>query len=193
MIAGKLLIVGVASGKLLAIDKDNGVLEWSTDVSAPKGKSETQRMNDISAEPVVDGGKIYAISYQGKLSAIDLATVNIVFDKDLSSFSGLTISNGKIYVATTDGDVYALDKATGHTIWHQTDLQGRWLTKPVVYKNYILIGDDEGFLHLVSRENGELINRYKLDSSGIVAAPLVNDDQVFVLEQSGKFASLCIN
>ena len=188
-----LLIVGTASGKLLGIDKNTGGLEWSEDVSNPKGKSETQRMNDVSADPVVDNGKIYAVSYQGKLAAIDLATRTRIFDKDLSSFSGLSISKGKIYVSTADGAIYALDQATGNTIWQQSALQGRWLTKPVVFKDYILVGDDDGWLHWISRENGNLVNRYQVDGSGIVAPPIAHDDMIFVLGQGGKFISLKIN
>ena len=69
-------------------------------------------------------------------------------------------------------------------------LEGRKLTKPVIYKDKIIIGDDDGNLHFISQKSGELIDIYKFGDNGITASPIVEKGLIYILGRKGKVVAL---
>jgi outer membrane protein assembly factor BamB len=160
---------GFAGGKLVAIRADNGKLIWEATVAQPRGVTEIERIADITSLPVVDGPLVYAVAYQGKIAAIDRASGRVVWNRDISSYSGLSAEDAKIFVSHTLGAVYSLDYTSGKTFWRQGDLSNRRLTAPLPMGNVIAVGDLEGYLHFLSREEGKFTARIKLDSNAVMS------------------------
>ena len=48
-------------------------------------------MVDIDASPVVKDGIVYAVSFQGKVAAVELETGKIIWARDMSSSAGLGV------------------------------------------------------------------------------------------------------
>lgn len=194
VVHGNYVIAGFANGKLFAINKENGTVLWAHNISNPKGRSELQRMTDISADPVILNNTVYAVSYQGNLTAIKLDTGELLWEKELSSYSGVVVDNYAVYISTVDGRVLALDNKTGTTFWVQDDLEGRNLSKPVIFNNYLVIGDQDGNLHFLDKLYGYIKGRVFLDTSGISISPLVvNENQLYVLTNNGYLEILEIS
>ncbi len=82
---------GFAGGKLIALRVDDGKVIWETSVAQPKGSTEIERIADITSLPVVDGPLVYAVAYQGKIAAIDRASGKVVWNRDISSYSGINV------------------------------------------------------------------------------------------------------
>ena len=160
---------GFAGGKMVAIRADNGKLIWEATVAQPKGVTEIERIADITSLPVVDGSVVYAVAYQGKIAAVDRATGRVVWNRDISSYSGLSVEDAKIFVSHTLGAVYSLDYETGKTYWRQGALANRRLTAPLPMGNVIAVGDLEGYLHFLTREEGKFAARIKLDSNPVMS------------------------
>lgn len=112
---------------------------------------------------------IYAASYQGALAALDISNGHVNWNRDLSSYAGLAADNKLIYVSATNGDVVAVDIKTGATFWLQSALQGRILSKPAIMDKYIVLGDDDGYIHWLDKNSGNLLGRYQLDKNGVEA------------------------
>ena len=160
---------GFAGGKMVAIRADNGKLIWEATVAQPKGVTEIERITDITSLPVVDGPLIYAVAYQGKIAAVDRASGRLVWNRDISSYSGLSAEDAKIFVSHTLGAVYSLDYTSGKTFWRQGALANRRLTAPLPMGNVIAVGDLEGYLHFLTREEGKFAARIKLDSNPVMS------------------------
>jgi outer membrane protein assembly factor BamB len=160
---------GFAGGKLVAIRADNGKLIWEATVAQPKGVTEIERIADITSLPVVDGPLVYAVAYQGKIAAVDRASGRVVWNRDISSYSGLNAEDAKIFVSHTLGAVYSLEYTTGKTFWRQGALANRRLTAPLPMGNVIAVGDLEGYLHFLTREEGKFAARIKLDSNPVMS------------------------
>ena len=69
------------------------------------------------------------------------------------------------------GAVHALDRANGATVWKQDKLFMRQVSRPVALANHVAVGDYQGVVHLLRRDNGSFAARYNTDSSGIAAEP----------------------
>ena len=160
---------GFAGGKMVAIRADNGKLIWEATVAQPKGVTEIERIADITSLPVIDGGLVYAVAYQGKIAAVDRRSGKVVWNRDISSYSGMSAEDAKIFVSHTLGAVYSLDYETGKTFWRQGALANRRLTAPLPMGSVVAVGDLEGYLHFLTREDGKFAARIKLDSNPVMS------------------------
>ena len=160
---------GFAGGKMVAIRADNGKLLWEATVAQPKGVTEIERITDITSLPVVDGSLVYAVAYQGKIAAVDRTNGKVVWNRDISSYSGLNVEDAKIFVSHTLGAVYSLDYETGKTFWRQGALANRRLTAPLPMGSVIAVGDLEGYVHFLTRDEGHFAARIKLDDNAVMS------------------------
>lgn len=184
------VIVGFSNGKLVSLHRLDGLPEWERELAIAKGRSDIQRMVDISADPVVKGNRLYAVSYQGQIAAMEIETGSTVWERALSSHSGIAVSDNAVFVSDPSGNVWALNRKTGDVIWKQTELMGRQLSAPAVIQGLVVVGDNDGYLHWMSQTNGAFVGQNLVDSKGIKAPPIIKDNLVYVLGRSGKVAAL---
>lgn len=161
--------VGFSGGKLIALRLDDGKIIWEASVAQPRGVTEIERIADITSVPVVDGPLVYAVAYQGKIAAVDRASGRVVWARDISSYTGMNAEESRIYVTHANGSVYALDYASGKTFWKQDDLMYRNATAPLPMGGVIAVGDLEGYVHFLDREDGSFYSRVRTQDSPILA------------------------
>ena len=154
---------------MIAIRADNGKLLWEATVAQPKGVTEIERIADITSLPFVDGPLVYAVAYQGRIAAIDRTNGKVVWNRDISSYSGLSAEDAKIFISHVLGSVYSLDYETGKTFWRQAGLLNRRLTAPLPMGSVIAVGDLEGYVHFLTRDEGNFAARIKLDSNAVMS------------------------
>lgn len=184
------IIAGFSNGKLIALHRNDGRVIWSRDISVASGKTDVQRMIDITSDPVVQNEIVYIGSYQGNFTAINLSSGNTIWERNISTMTGSTLDSKTVYIATTDGDLVALSKTTGDTLWLNKELHGRVLTTPVTSKEYIIVADEDGLVHVLDKKSGIRVAKYFLDNKGIKAKPLVYNNMVYILGRSGKLVAL---
>lgn len=168
VIDGGAAYAGFAGGKLVALRVEDGKVIWEVSVAQPKGTTEIERIADITSLPVVDGSLVYAVAYQGKIAAIERSTGRILWARDISSYTGLGAEDDKIYVSHSLSAIYSLDYSTGKTFWRQGDLKQRRITAPLPMGGLIAVGDVEGYVHFLSREDGSFSARLKTEDSPIM-------------------------
>ena len=164
---GRDVVAGYPNGKLIALDIDDGKLTWEVSVSLPRGATELERIADVAGLPVVDGNNICAGAFQGKVACVEIASRNIAWSRDLSTSRSIAVDKKNVYVVDDSSAVHALDKSAGASVWKQDKLLYRKLTSPVLQDNHLIVGDYEGYLHVISPDNGELIGRFATDGTAI--------------------------
>lgn len=184
---------GFAGGKLVSIRADNGKMMWEASVAQPKGVTEIERIADITSLPVVDGPLVYAVAYQGRIAAVDRTNGRVIWNRDISSLSGLTAEDGRIFVSHAAGSAYALDYSTGKTFWRQGTLKNRQLTAPLAMGSLVAIGDVEGNVHFLSREDGAFSARVKTGAEQIMPQMvLINSSTLLAQSRNGGVYALQI-
>ncbi|HEY0562683.1 MAG TPA: outer membrane protein assembly factor BamB [Methylophilus sp.] len=185
VVDGGAVYAGYAGGKLAAVRADNGKLIWEATVAQPKGVTEIERIADITSLPFVEGPLLYAVAFQGRVAAIDRKTGQVLWNRDISSYSGLTAEDGKIFVSHTLGSVYSLDYENGRTFWRQGDLANRRLTKPLSMGSIVAVGDLEGYIHFLSRDDGKFVGRIQLNEEPVMAIVAGNSTTQLIAETRG--------
>ena len=85
------VVAGYPGGKLIALDMDDGKLTWEVTVSLPRGSTELERVADVAGLPVIDGGRICAGAFQGKVACFDIQSGNTVWTREISTATGLAV------------------------------------------------------------------------------------------------------
>jgi outer membrane protein assembly factor BamB len=184
-----LVVVGYANGKLAALSAEKGFDVWETSITIPKGSSEIDRMVDIDGDPIIVGAAVYVTTYQGRIAVVDIQNGDPGWTRDMSSNVGLGVDFSQVYVTDDQSHVWALSRGSGATEWKVEDMSNRQLTAPEPFEDYILVGDVEGYVHLLSRYDGRVAARVKVDSRGVNSKPLVKDGVFYVYGNSGKLAA----
>lgn len=186
VVDGGAVYAGFAGGKLVSIRADNGKIMWEASVAQPKGVTEIERIADITSLPVVDGPLVYAVAYQGRIAAVDRSTGRVIWNRDISSLSGLSAEDARIFVSHAMGSVYGLDYTTGKTFWRQGALKNRQLTAPLAMGAWVAVGDVEGYLHFLSRDDGAFGARIKAGTSQILPQMvLINSNTLLAQSRDG--------
>lgn len=164
------VFVGFPGGKIVALNSKDGAIGWEGVVAQPKGQSEVERIADITSEPVYADGQVCAVAYQGRLSCFEIQNGRSTWSRDISSLTGLISDNRALYVSDENGTIWALDKNNGSTLWKQNRLRFRDLTMPLSQGQYVVVGDKQGYLHWLNKEDGSLVGRTGTDGSPVLNA-----------------------
>lgn len=158
-----LAYAGFPGGKMAAIQLSNGLQAWEVSVSTPRGATELERVNDVVGVPAVDDQRVCAVTYQGRVACYERTKGNLIWARETSSDSGLSMDELYVYVADDKDAVTAYDKNTGRAAWRQDKLANRQLTAPLSLGKYVVVADVEGYVHLISSEDGSFAARAQGD------------------------------
>ena len=184
------IFVGFGNGNLVKIESRSGVVQWEVPVTVSQGVSEIERMIDIDADPVIaQNGLAYAVTYQGDLSAIDIEQGRTLWRNPTSSTKNIIHTKNTTFIIDSSDTVKSYDGVKGDILWVLEDLKLRQLTSPKKYKNYLISGDYEGYLHLIDLNTGLIEGRTR-PSRQAVKEVFVHKDIFFSLDDSGRISAL---
>lgn len=171
VLSGDVLYAGFPGGKLVALNPANGAQLWEATVALPRGATELERVADVMGDPVVDDRQVCAVAYQGRVACFDRGTGAPLWARETSSNSGLAMDGQNVYVTDDKDAVTAYDKASGRAGWRQDKLARRQVTAPLALGSWVVVADDQGYVHVLSADDGRFVARAKVDS-GVRVAPL---------------------
>lgn len=184
------VFAGFPGGRLVAIALANGNVGWEAVVALPRGTTELERVTDVTSYPVVEGTQVCAVAYQGRVACFDLIRGETVWARDVSSIAGMGIDARGAYVTDDRSAVIALDRRAGSSLWKQDKLDGRWASAPLPVGRFVVVGDFQGYVHVLSREDGSFVARIATDGSAIQVPPVALDLSTFLVQtrNGGVFA-----
>lgn len=177
---------GFASGRVLAFDANDGSVLWEARVAIPQGRSEIERIVDVDGTMALAGAELYVASYQGRVAALDIRTGRKIWQRNVSSFYGVSQGFGNVYITEESGTVTAFLRNGQGIRWQQEALAWRGLSRPVPVSSYLAVEDFEGYLHLLSQVDGEFMARIRPDKSGARADMLADGTVLYLYSNSGK-------
>jgi outer membrane protein assembly factor BamB len=191
--AGNVVVSGFDNGRLGAYDSSTGEAIWEVAVATPSGQTELDRLVDISAAGLqVVGQDVYAVGYHGSAVGVDLETGLLIWQYEVSSYAGLSADWNDVYVTDDVGTVIALTRNRGTPAWRQEALRLRDVTAATRYKDALVVGDFEGYLHWLDPADGHFVARAKAASTRISGAPLVVGQYVVVQADDSTVAAFTV-
>ena len=179
-----IVYAGFPGGRLVAIALANGTVRWDSVVALPKGTTELERVADVTSAPVVDDVQVCAVAFQGRVACFDAVRGETLWARDMSSIAGMAISARGAYVTDDRSAVLALDRNSGASLWKQDKLDGRWASAPLAMGRHVIVGDYQGYVHVMSRDDGAFVARVATDGSAIQSPPVALDLSTFLVQTS---------
>lgn len=189
LIHNGIAIAGFADGKVIAVSLESGDVVWEARVAIAQGRSEIERIVDIDGSMALNGLELYVASYQGRLAAIETRAGRKLWQRNVSSVSGVSVGFGNVYVADEDGTVSAFLRNGQGVRWQNIDLGYRELSRPTPVSSYVAVVDFEGYLHLLSQVDGTIVGRARPDGDGARADMIARGNTLYVYGNSGDLVA----
>ena len=215
-----LVVFGNNSGRVYALDADDGALRWAR-----------RQKGEIAASPAITGDSVYMASMDGSLVRYGLAgTRTWTFSTSGSPIeSSPLVVGGLIYVGAHDGRLFAIDAETGRARWtfqapaaikgsaalagrlvvvgdyagevHALDARSgaeRWTYSggvrfyggPAVSGTTIVIGDVGGAVIALDARDGSERWRHSTGGAFVYSSPAIAGGTVFIGSYDGRFRAL---
>jgi outer membrane assembly lipoprotein YfgL len=185
---GDTLVVGLG-GRLAGLNPSSGSIRWEAPIASPRGVNDVERLVDLVGHVRRDGDVVCARAFQASVGCVNTTRGNLIWTQPANGSQGIDGDDKRLFGTESDGIVRAWNRADGERSWTTDVLRYRNLTAPLVVGRSVAIGDFAGVIHLLSREDGSVLNRLSTDGSPIAAAPvLVGNSLVAVTRNGGIFA-----
>lgn len=184
MAVGDTLVAGL-SGRLVGFNPDNGVVRWEAPLASPRGTNDVERLVEIVGRTSRVGDSLCARAFQASVGCIDASRGTVSWTQPASGGVGIHGDDTMLFGTESNGTVIAWRRTDGARAWTSDRLQFRKLTAPLVLGRSVVVGDDTGLVHLLSREDAAPLNRLTTDGSAIAAAPAVAGDTLVVVTRKG--------
>ncbi|MHA7601585.1 outer membrane protein assembly factor BamB [Alicycliphilus sp. T452] len=184
MAVGDTLVAGL-SGRLVGFNPDNGVVRWEAPLASPRGTNDVERLVEIVGRTSRVGDGVCARAFQATVGCIDAGRGTVLWTQPASGSEGIDGDGSMLFGTESNGTVAAWRRADGVRAWTSERLQFRKLTAPLLLGRSVVIGDDTGLVHLLSREDAAPLNRLTTDGSAIAASPVAAGDTLVVVTRKG--------
>lgn len=181
---GDTLIAG-QQGRLAGIDPNTGALRWDSVIASPRGTNEIERLVELVAGVSRQGNQLCVRAFQAAVGCVDTARGVTTWTRAAAGAQGVTGDDSLLFGTEATGRVQAWQRASGEPAWSSDRFLHRGLTAPVVVGRSVVFGDAQGFVHLLSRQDGSVLNRLNTDGSGLAAAPVLAGDTLVAVTLRG--------
>ncbi|MAN80416.1 MAG: pyrrolo-quinoline quinone [Rhodospirillaceae bacterium] len=188
------VIVPYSSGELVALRAENGRLLWSDSLASLKRSDIVSALSHIRGRPIIDRGRVIAISHSGIMAAYDLRTGRRIWERDIGGIESPWIAGDYIFVLTNDSEVAAVSRDTGGVYWvrplprfENPDKQQDpvvW-TGPILASDRLIVAGSHGVAWALSPYSGKFIGEVEMPD-GISVPPIVADGRVIFLSDDAE-------
>ena len=181
---GDTLVVG-QGGRLVGLNPTNGSIRWEAPIASPRGTNDVERLVDLVGSASRIGDIVCARAFQAAVGCVNAARGTLLWSKPANGAEGLHGDGNLLFGTENDGKLVAWRRSDGQAAWQTDRLLYRNLSAPIVVGRSVVVGDNSGNLHMLSREDGSPLNRLTTDGSAIVGGLVLAGDSLVAVTKSG--------
>lgn len=188
------VVAGFSSGELNAYRYENGRSLWQDALSRTSISTAVASLADVDAEPVIDGGVVYAIGQGGRMVALELVSGQRLWEINVAGIATPWVVGDWLFVVTDDARLMCIARASGKVRWisvlprFDNEKKKKGLITwhgPILAGNRLIIASSEGTLANIDPLTGNLQSKTKVGDK-VDLPPIVANDTLFVLTAGGK-------
>ncbi len=183
------LVVGQGS-RLAGVDPTRGSLLWEATVANPRGTNEVERLADLVGPMGRDQEVFCARAFQSAVGCVNADRGSAIWTRNFAGTQGVSADATLVAAADASDRITAWGTRSGDVLWTSDQLQNRKLSTPLVTSKAVIFGDSEGYVHFLSRDKGQTLQRVSTDSSGVATAPVLMGNTVLVVTRNGRLYAL---
>lgn len=166
-VSGNTVVFPFSSGILMAVDAATGQTQWTAAVSGQKLGRAYAQSGDVTGDPVITGGILYAGTEAGRTGAYSMANGQRVWTAEEGALNPPLVVGGSVFTVNDDGRLVRLDARNGQTIW-AVDLPYFTTAKvkkqmgiyasfgPVLAGGHVVVVSSDGWLRAFNPTDGSL-------------------------------------
>lgn len=186
---GNTLVAGIA-GRMLGLNPDTGAVQWDVLVGNSRATNDVERLVDVVGPASRQGSSVCARAFQASVACLDAVKGSLQWSKPANGATGLDGDGQHVVGTEADSRVVLWSRSDGQKAWVNDDLTFRSVTAPLLLGRSVIVGDGQGWLHLINRSDGQVIGRVQVDTTPVVTRPVVNGKTLIVMTQSGAISAL---
>ena len=191
VIEGDIVYATFDNGRLGVFELDSGFPVWDGAISYAKASSELENLVDSDSNPVIDAGLVYTINYQGNLSLFDRSQKRAVWQTEASSFYSPLLIRGLIILVESKSNLRSFFTKTMEESWTSDAYLNRQLSNPISFSGFTIVGDYEGYVHVLDPLNGKTVGRKKISKKPIKKI-ISRSKNFYAVDESFNLYSLSI-
>lgn len=184
MAVGNTLVAGL-SGHLVGVNPLNGNLVWDAAVATPRGTNDIERLVDLVNGVSREVNEVCVRAFQTAVACVDTLRGVVNWKKPAFGSVGVSGDGQQVFGVESDGRLLAWRRSDGELAWSSDRLRYRKLSAPLVLGQSVVVGDDSGQVHLLSRMDGSPLTRLVTDGSAIAVTPVLADRTLVVVTRNG--------
>jgi outer membrane protein assembly factor BamB len=192
-VAGDIVVAPFSSGELVALRIENGRPIWNDSLLSVRRVNAVSSLADIRGNPVIDRGKVFAISHAGRMLAIEQRTGVRIWDKNVGGIETPWSAGDFLFVLTTNEEIVCLSSRDGRIRWVQPlpryeDPEDKdelifWVG-PLLASDRLILGSSNGKLLSMSPYDGSIIGLLDVGEP-IAVPPVIANGTLYVLTEDG--------
>lgn len=185
-----MMISAFSTGEVVAFRNLNGQTLWMDNLSSLQSSRGISTISDIRAPVVIDRGLAYAISYGGRMAAIDTLTGQRVWQKQLGGTQMPWSAGNVVYVMTSDQQLVALSRVDGGIYWVQPLSRTFKKDEPLIWHGPVLAGgrlltvSNHGQVIELDPVQGEILAEWEIRGKA-ATAPVIADKTLYIVTTGG--------
>ncbi|MBF0248323.1 MAG: PQQ-binding-like beta-propeller repeat protein [Alphaproteobacteria bacterium] len=191
------VVVPYSSGELAALKVSNGRQLWMDSLKTRRITESTAALAHIRANPVIDRGRVFAVSFSGLMVAIDLRSGRRLWEKNIGGYQSFWVAGDYLFTLTGNEELTALERDTGRVLWVRA--LPRWedpedRTEPIVWTGPLLVSDrlivasSAGKALAVSPYSGDILGTEEMPD-GVSVPPVIAGQTVYFLADDATLAA----
>jgi len=172
-------------GRLVALNPNTGSVLWETLVGSTRGTNEVERLVDLVAGASRQGQTLCVRAFQSSVACVDANRGATLWTRPAQGHEGLDGDDKLVFGVESDSKVLAWQRQGGQPAWTQDALRFRGLSAPLVLGRSVVMGDDNGLVHFLSRQDGQPLQRLSTDGSAITGKPVAAGQTLVVVTRAG--------
>ena len=188
------VVAGFSSGELNAYRYENGREVWQDALQRTSIRTSVSTLNDIDADPVIDGGQVLAVGQGGRMVALDLITGQRQWELNLAGISTPWLAGDWIFVVTDEGKLICISRQNGHIRWINQLPQFRKAKSkkgeidysgPVLAGGRLIVTGSNGALITVDPTTGAFQSQTSV-GAGVSLPPVVANSTLYIFDDRGR-------
>ena len=179
------------NGRLGVFELESGYPVWDGAISYVSGSSELENLIDSDSSPVIEGGLVFTTSYQGNINIFDIAQKRSVWQSESSSFYSPLLLRGLIILVEANSNLKTFFSKNLEKSWSSNEYLNRSLSNPSSFNGFLLVGDFEGYIHIIDPLNGQTVARKKISRKPIMKL-ISRSNNFYAIDEDFNLFSLSI-
>lgn len=189
-----IVVPAFSSGEIYALRVENGSVAWSDNLASIQRLGGLGGLADIKGLPVIYNEIVYAVSFGGKMVAIDERNGERIWQKDIGGAQTPWVAGNAVFIVSSDNMVASLDSAKGTVRWVRQlsrfeDNEARkgaisW-TGPLLAGGRLILASSDGRLLEISAQDGSVLRETDIGKP-VLIPPIIAGDTLYLLSEDGS-------